>query len=187
MEKVATMSTVPVLTEFYLKQVVPALMKESGYKNIHVGPRVEKVVLNSRIDAGLDKAHIEQLVKEIGLIAGQKPLITKAKKSVSNFKLRQGVPAGVKVTLRGARMYDFLYRLINIALPVIRDFRGVSRKMDKHGNLNIGIADHTIFPEIKIETSNRQNIGLDIAIVTTTESDKEALLLLEKLGMAFRK
>ena len=187
MERAETMSNMPVLKEFYLKQVVPALMKELGCKNVHVVPGVEKVVLNSRIDADLDKAHIEQLVKEIGLIAGQKPLITKAKKSISNFKLRQGVPAGVKVTLRGARMYDFLYRLINIALPVIRDFRGVSKKMDKRGNLNIGIADHTIFPEIKVETSNRQNIGLDIAIVTTTNEDKKALLLLEKLGMAFRK
>lgn len=181
------MDKVPVLKEMYLKQVVPALIKELECKNVHVVPKVEKVVLNSRIDADLDKAHIEQLVKEIGLIAGQKPLVTKAKKSISNFKLRQGVPAGVKVTLRGNRMYDFLYRLINIVLPVIRDFRGVSKKMDKHGNLNIGIADHTIFPEIKVETSNRQNVGLDIAIVTTTNCDKQALLLLEKLGMAFRK
>lgn len=181
------MDKMPVLKEVYLKQVVPALIKELECKNVHVVPKVEKVVLNSRIDADLDKAHIEQLVKEMGLIAGQKPLVTKAKKSISNFKLRQGVPAGVKVTLRGNRMYDFLYRLINIALPVIRDFRGVSKKMDKHGNLNIGIADHTIFPEIKVETSNRQNVGLDIAIVTTTNCDKQALLLLEKLGMAFRK
>lgn len=181
------MKEIPVLKEFYLKQVVPALMKELDCKNIHVVPKIEKIVLNSRIDADLDKAHIEQLVKEMGLISGQKPLITKSRKSISNFKLRQGVPAGVKVTLRGNRMYDFLYRLINIALPVIRDFRGVSKKMDKHGNLNIGIEDHSIFPEIKIETSNRQNIGLDIAIVTTTNEDKKALLLLEKLGMAFRK
>ena len=181
------MKEMPVLKELYLKQVVPALMKELDCKNIHVVPKIEKVVLNSRIDADLDKALIEQLVKEMGLISGQKPLITKSRKSISNFKLRQGVPAGVKVTLRGNRMYDFLYRLINIALPVIRDFRGVSKKMDKHGNLNIGIEDHSIFPEIKIETSNRQNIGLDIAIVTTTSEDKKALLLLEKLGMAFRK
>lgn len=181
------MNKVPVLKEFYLGKVVPALMKELGCENVHQVPRVEKVVLNSRIRSDLDKAHIEQLVKELGLISGQKPLVTKAKKSISNFKLRQGMPAGVKVTLRGNRMYDFLYRLINIALPVIRDFRGVSRKMDKAGNLNIGVEDHTIFPEIRIETSNRQNIGLDIAIVTTTNKDKDALLLLEKLGMAFRK
>ena len=181
------MKQAPVLKEFYLKQIVPSLMKEYGFENIHDVPKVEKVVLNSRIDSGLDKAHIEQLVKEIGLIAGQKPLITKAKKSISNFKLREGMSAGVKVTLRGDRMYDFLYRLINVALPVIRDFRGVAKKMDKQGNLNIGIADHTIFPEIKIETSNRQNIGLDIAIVTNVSKDSDALLLLEKLGMAFRK
>ena len=181
------MNKLPVLKEAYLKQIVPALMKELGCKNVHVVPKVEKVVLNSRIDAALDKAHVEQLVKEMGLISGQKPVVTRAKKSISNFKLRQGMPAGVKVTLRGNRMYGFLYRLINITLPVIRDFRGVSKKMDKCGNLNIGISDHTIFPEIKIETSNRQNVGLDIAIVTTTDDNKEALLLLEKLGMAFRK
>ena len=181
------MDKMPVLKEFYLKQVVPALEKDLGCANVHVVPKVEKVVLNSRIDSDLDKARIEQLVKEIGLIAGQKPLITRAKKSISNFKLRQGVPSGVKVTLRGNRMYDFLYRLINVALPVIRDFRGVSKKMDKCGNLNIGIADHTIFPEIKVETSNRQNIGLDIAIVTTADNDKDAALLLEKMGMAFIK
>ncbi len=181
------MNKLPVLKEAYLNQVVPGLMKELGCKNVHVVPKIEKVILNSRIDANMDKAHIDQLVKELGLITGQKPLVTKAKKSISNFKLRQGMPAGVKVTLRGKRMYDFLYRLINIALPIIRDFRGVSKRMDKHGNLNIGIVDHTIFPEIKVETSNRQNVGLDIAIVTTTDDDKKALMLLEKLGMAFRK
>jgi len=181
------MGKIPVLKETYLKQIVPDLIKELGCKNVHVIPKIEKIVLNSRIDAGLDKAHIEQLVKEMGLISGQKPIVTKAKKSISNFKLRQGMPTGVKVTLRGNRMYDFLYRLINIALPVIRDFRGVSKKMDRYGNLNIGISDHTIFPEIKVETSNRQNVGLDIAIVTTAKDNKEALLLLEKLGMAFRK
>lgn len=181
------MEQVPLLKDIYLKQVVPALIKEYGYKNIHVVPQVEKVVLNSRIDASAEKAYIEQLVKEIGAISGQKPLITRAKKSISNFKVRQGMPLGVKVTLRGKRMYDFLYRLINIALPVIRDFRGVSKRMDHHGNLNIGIVDHSIFPEIKIETSNRQNIGMDIAIVTTAHTDKECLSLLEGLGMAFRK
>ncbi len=181
------MGKIPVLKETYLKQIVPALIKELNCKNVQVVPKIEKIVLNSRIDAGLDKAHIEQLVKEMGLISGQKPIVTKAKKSISNFKLRQGMPTGVKVTLRGNRMYDFLYRLINITLPVIRDFRGVSKKMDGSGNLNIGISDHTIFPEIKVETSNRQNVGLDIAIVTTAKDNKEALLLLEKFGMAFRK
>ncbi len=177
----------PILKDYYFEKVVPALKDQFGYTNIHVVPAVEKVVLNSRINADADKAHVAQVVKELGLITGQKPLITRAKKSISNFKLRQGMPAGVKVTLRGNRMYDFLYRLIHIALPVIRDFRGVSRRMDKRGNLNIGIVDHTIFPEIKVESSNRQNIGLDIAIVTTARSDKEGLSLLENLGIAFRK
>jgi large subunit ribosomal protein L5 len=181
------MKTVPALKDYYFKQVVPILKKQFGYKNIHVVPKVEKVVLNSRINADADKAHVEQLVKEMSLIAGQKPLITKAKKSISNFKLRQGIPTGVKVTLRGNRMYDFLYRLINIALPVIRDFRGVSKKMDRRGNLNVGIMDHTIFPEIKVESSSRQNIGMDIAVVTTARSDKEGLSLLEGLGVVFRK
>ena len=180
------MEKVPVLKEHYMKQVVPTLKKEFGYKNIHTVPKVEKVVLNSRISAEAEKAHIEQLQKEIGLIAGQKPFLTRARKSVSNFKLRQGMPNGVKVTLRGARMYDFLYRLFNIALPVIRDFRGVSKRMDKRGNLNLGIADHTIFPEIRIESSNRQNVGLDIAIVTTAQTDKESMRLLEGLGIVFR-
>lgn len=181
------MKAMPVLKEQYLKKVVPELTKSYGYKNIHRVPCVEKVVLNSRINSSADKSAIEQLIKEIGLIAGQKPVTTRAKKSISNFKLRQGMPTGVKVTLRGVRMYEFLYRLINIALPVIRDFRGVSKRMDRSGNLNIGIEDHTIFPEIKVETSNRQNIGLDIAIVTTADTDKEGLSLLEALGMAFRK
>ena len=176
-----------VLKDLYEQQVVPALEKELEIKNIHRVPKLEKIVLNSRIDAEADKAHVEQLVKEIGLIAGQKPLLIKAKKSISNFKLRQGMPSGVKATLRGKRMYDFLYRLIHIVLPVIRDFRGVSKRMDKRGNLNIGIEDHSIFPEIKIESSSRQNTGLDIAIVTTTDSDREALLLFQKLGMVFRK
>lgn len=181
------MKVVPALKEFYFTKIVHDLAKSMGLNNVHTVPFVEKVVLNSRIDANADKSQIEQLVKEIGLIAGQKPLITKAKVSISNFKLRQGVPNGVKVTLRGNRMYDFLYRLINVALPVIRDFRGVSKKMDRAGNLNIGIVDHTIFPEIKIETNNRQNIGLDIAIVTSAKNDKDALVLFEALGMAFRK
>lgn len=176
-----------VLKGLYEQQVVPALEKELDIKNIHRVPKIEKIVLNSRIDGGADKAHVESLIKEIGLIAGQKPLLIKARKSISNFKLRQGMPSGVKATLRGKRMYDFLYRLIHIVLPVIRDFRGVSKRMDKRGNLNIGIEDHLIFPEIKIESSSRQNTGLDIAIVTTADGDREALLLLQKLGMVFRK
>ena len=179
--------TTPRLKEDYKTRVEPLLEKQLGITNINHVPKLEKIVLNSRIDAEADKAHVEQLVKEIGLIAGQKPLLIKAKKSISNFKLRQGMPSGVKATLRGKRMYDFLYRLIHIVLPVIRDFRGVSKRMDKRGNLNIGIEDHSIFPEIKIESSSRQNTGLDIAIVTTTDSDREALLLLQKLGMVFRK
>ncbi len=180
-------STMPVLKEQYLKKVVPELVKRNKYKSLHEVPVLEKIVLNSGINANADKGSIEQLVKDMSLIAGQKPVITRARKSISNFKLRQGVPNGVKITLRGNRMYDFFYRLVSIALPVIRDFRGVAKRLDGAGNLNIGIQDHTIFPEIKIETTNRKNIGLDIAIVTSAKTDKEAVELLELIGMAFRK
>jgi large subunit ribosomal protein L5 len=179
--------TMSVLREHYLTRVVPELRKRNRYKNLHQVPALEKIVLNSAINAAAEKTAIEQLIKDMTLISGQKPLVTKAHKSISNFKLRQGMPNGVKVTLRGHRMYDFFYRLVSIALPIIRDFRGVSKRFDGAGNLNLGIGDHTIFPEIKIETTNRKNIGLDIAIVTTACTDGEALELLERMGMAFRK
>jgi len=179
-------SAVPeVLKDHYLQQVVPELKKECGFTNIHQVPKLEKIVLNSRIKAEADKAYIEQLVKDMALITGQAPVVIKSKKSIANFKLRQGVPNGVKVTLRGNRMYQFLYRLINIVFPVILDFRGVSSHFDRNGNLTIGIKDHSVFPEIKT-SSNRINIGLDIAIVTTAHDSKDALLLLKKLGMVFR-
>jgi large subunit ribosomal protein L5 len=175
------------LKAYYFQQVVPELMKVRSYKNIHQVPKLEKIVLNSRINADEDKAYVEQLTKDMGLITGQKAIVRKAKKSVSNFKLRQGMPVGVQVTLRGARMHDFLFRLIHIVLPVVLDFRGVSRRMDKSGNLNIGVTDYSVFPEIKIQSTVRKNRGLDIAIVTSTDQDKEAFLLLEALGVVFRK
>ena len=175
------------LKDYYSQQVVPELKKIQGYKNIHQVPKLEKVVVNSRINAGDDKACVEQLTKDIGLITGQKPIVRKAKKSVSNFKLRQGMPVGVQVTLRGARMYDFLFRLIHIVFPAVLDFRGVSRRMDKGGNLNIGITDYSVFPEIQVQSTVKKSRGLDIAIVTSTPQNKEAFLLLETLGIAFRK
>jgi len=174
------------LRKHYQEVVKPELIKLRGYKNVHQVPRVLKVVINSGVDAAAEKNVITELAKDIGLISGQKPIVTKARKSVANFKLRQGMPIGVKVTLRGESMYEFLYRLIAIALPTIRDFRGVSGKFDGQGNYNIGITDITIFPEISVET-HKTHPGLDIAIVTSAPTDEEGRDLLKLFGMPFRR
>lgn len=179
-------ATVPYLKQRYLDKVVPELRKSRGYANPHQVPTLSKIVLNSAFDAEADKAHTAEVVKEITKLAGQKPVITKARKSVSNFKVREGMPLGCTVTLRGARMWDFLARLTLIALPMIRDFRGVSNRLDGQGNYSLGIADHTIFPETQADGSQRANIGLDISIVTTARTDDEARELLRLLGMPFR-
>lgn len=176
----------PVFRKFYKEQVVPELQKTRGYKNIHQVPAIEKVVINSGVSASLDKAAVTDTAKEIAAIAGQKPVITTARKSISNFKLREGMPIGVKVTLRGDRMYEFFYRLISVALPSIRDFRGVSHKLDGHGNYTLGIADHTIFPEVSIEQTKRVT-GMDITIVTTADNDEDGRELLRLFGMPFRR
>lgn len=176
----------PVLKKYYAEEVVPALKKSRGYINVHQVPAVEKVVINSGVSASLDKAAVTDTARDITLISGQKPIITKARKSISNFKLREGMPVGVKVTLRGNQMYEFLYRMLSVALPSIRDFRGMPNRLDGRGNYNIGIADHTIFPEISIENVKR-TIGMDITIVTTAETDEEGAELLKLLGMPFRK
>jgi large subunit ribosomal protein L5 len=173
------------LKNHYFKNVVTVLRKSHGYKNPHQVPYIEKVVINSGISSSLDKNAVQETAKEIAMLTGQQPIITKARKSISNFKLREGMPVGVKVTLRGANMYEFLYRLIAIALPGIRDFRGISSKFDGNGNYNLGITDHTIFPEISVDGYKR-NIGLDICIVTSAKTDAEALKLLKFLGMPFR-
>lgn len=170
----------------YIEQAVPALKKSGGYTNLHQVPAFQKVVINSGLDASLDKTAVQDTVRDIGLIAGQRPVITKARKSIANFKLRQGMPVGVKVTLRGNQMYDFLYRLLAVALPSIRDFRGVPSRFDGNGNYTLGINDHTIFPEISIESTKR-TVGMDITIVTTAETDKEGAELLKLMGMPFRK
>ncbi len=170
----------------YLEQVAPALMKELGYKNIHQVPKVLKVVLNTGFGDEMDKAGLEDLRKDFASIAGQSPVICKARISVSNFKVRQGMPVGLMVTLRGEVMWDFLFRLLAISLPNIRDFRGVSSRLDGHGNYTLGITDHSIFPEINVERQ-RTNIGLDISIVTSAATDKEGHKLLSHLGMPFRK
>jgi|TARA_E500000331_G_scaffold291171_1_gene287541 large subunit ribosomal protein L5 len=178
--------SLPALKITYLEDVVPALRKSGDYKNIHQVPKIEKVVINSSFGAEMDKNGIQELRKDIASLAGQAPVVVKAKVSVSNFKLRQGMPVGIKVTLRGNNMWEFLLRLIAISLPSIRDFRGVPTKLDRQGNYTLGITDHSIFPEINVERQ-RVNIGMDISIVTSAKNDEEATELLKLLGMPFRK
>ena len=174
------------LKKVYLENVVPALMKKLGYKNIHEVPKIEKIVINSSFGAEMDKTGIADLRNDIASLSGQAPVIVKAKISVSNFKLRQGMPVGVKVTLRGNQMWEFLYRLVAISLPNIRDFRGVRAKLDGRGNYSLGVTDNSIFPEINVERQ-RVNVGLDICITTTANNDEEGKELLQLLGMPFRK
>jgi len=180
------LGSVPELKKIYLEEVVPALQKNCGFQNLHQVPKIDKVVLNSSFGVELDKNGIEELRKDITSLSGQAPIVIKAKMSVSNFKLREGMPVGIKVTLRGNVMWEFLLRLIAIALPNIRDFRGVSSKLDGLGNYTLGIIDHSIFPEINVERQ-RTNTGLDISIVTTAQNDEHGKELLQLLGMPFRK
>ena len=175
-----------ILHKHYAEKVVPELMKKFGYKNLHQVPAVNKIVLNSGFTATADKNHVQYVNDEIRKISGQRPVTTKAKLSISNFKLREGQPIGCKVTLRGAAMYDFLVRLINVALPCIRDFRGVPARLDGQGNYTLGISDHTIFPEVSAE-GNSETIGMDICINTSASSDEEGRELLKLFGMPFRK
>ena len=177
---------IPELKKIYTEEAIPALMKSQGYGNVHEVPKIEKVVLNSSFGVELDKNGIVELRKDIASLAGQAPVVVKAKVSVSNFKLREGMPVGIKVTLRGNEMWEFLLRLIAIALPNIRDFRGVPAKLDGRGNYTLGITDHSIFPEINVERQ-RVNTGLDISIVTSARTDEEGVALLKLLGMPFRK
>lgn len=176
----------PVLKKLYNEQVAPELVKSRGYKNKHQVPKITKIVLNTGIDADADKNQIADTQRDLGLIAGQKPVLTKSKKAISNFKLRQGQVVGAFVTLRGDAMWEFMYRLLAVALPTIRDFRGVSPKLDGQGNYNLGISDFTIFPEITVENV-KKSMGLDITIVTTAETDEEGRELLKLLGMPFRR
>ncbi|MDR2430244.1 MAG: 50S ribosomal protein L5 [Puniceicoccales bacterium] len=177
----------PTLKQIYQEKIIPDLMKNRGYANRHQVPGLVKIVINSAFKADTDKGHQAEIAKELGKLTGQKAVITKARKSISNFKVREGMPLGAMVTLRGSGMYEFLYRLTTIALPMIRDFRGLSNKLDGRGNYSIGIADHTIFPETQTDGGQRQNIGLDITIVTTADTDEEGRELLRHLGIPFRK
>ncbi len=176
----------PVLKQLYTKTIAPELKKSRGYKNVHQVPSLQKIVINSGVSSSLDKNACEETAAQIATITGQKPVITKAKVSVANFKLRKDLPIGVKVTLRGDAMYHFFYKLVSIVLPSIRDFRGVPSRMDGRGNYTIGITDHTIFPEVSIDSIKR-TMGMDITFVTSAKTDDEARELLSMLGMPFRK
>ncbi len=178
--------SIPALKKIYQDKVVAELKKNLGVENPHQVPNLEKIVISSGIRSECSKDWIQEVANEIAKISGQKPVITKAKKSIANFKLREGQPNGVKVTLRGERMWDFLYKLIAIVLPSIRDFRGIPGRLDGNGNYNYGIADHTIFPEVTVDP-NRKNLGMDITIVTTAKTDDAGRELLRLLGMPFRK
>jgi Ribosomal protein L5 len=176
------------LKTYYKDTVVPALVKHFEYKNVNEVPKLEKIVLNMGLGDVRDNAKSMQLaVDELKLIAGQKPIITKAKKSVANFKVREGMNVGAKVTLRGGRMYDFLAKLICIALPRVRDFKGVSTKsFDGRGNYALGVKEQLIFPEISYDQIEKIR-GFDICIVTTANTDEEARELLKQMGMPFAK
>ena len=172
----------------YNEEIVPALTKKFNYTSSMQVPKIDKIVLNMGVrDVVANAKNLDEAVEELTLISGQKPMITKAKKSIANFRLREGMSIGAKVTLRGDRMYDFLSKLINVSLPRVRDFRGVStRSFDGRGNYTLGVKEQLIFPEIDFDKVNRTR-GLDIVIVTTAQTDEEARELLTQFGMPFAK
>lgn len=176
------------LEQKYKETIKPALMKQFNYTTIMQVPELDKIVLNMGVgDAIANPKALEEAVEEMTLIAGQKPVITKAKKSIANFKLREGMAIGCKVTLRGERMYEFLDKLVNVSLPRVRDFHGVSgTAFDGRGNYTLGVKEQLIFPEIDFDRVNKVR-GMDIVIVTTAKSNQEAYALLEQLGMPFAK
>jgi large subunit ribosomal protein L5 len=182
------MSYQPRLKEKYRSEVAPALAEKFGYKSIMSVPRLQKIVVSQGIgDAVGDKKLVDSAVSDMTLITGQRAVSTQSKKDISNFKLRKGMPIGTKVTLRGDKMYEFLDRLLSVALPRTRDFRGVSAKgFDGRGNFNMGIKEHIIFPEIDIDKVNRI-MGMDIAFVTSSQTDEEAKALLDAFGFPFAK
>jgi len=182
-----TGDTKPRLKEHFIRTAAPALMKERGYTNVWQVPRLHKIVINMGVGEGRDNAKVlDFATADLQLIAGQKPVVTKAKKSIANFKLREGVPIGAKVTLRAARMYEFLDRLMNVALPRVRDFKGVPPKgFDGRGNYALGLREQLIFPEIVYDKIDKVR-GMDIIFVTTARTDEDARALLAQLGMPFR-
>jgi large subunit ribosomal protein L5 len=173
------------LYEKYAKEVAPALKDKRKYTNIHQIPKLVKIVVNMGVSASLEKGAVEDAAKDLSLITGRKPAISKSRHSIAQFKLREGMPIGCRVTLRRDEMYEFFDRLVATALPRIRDFRGLSpRKFDGRGNYTFGIGDQTIFPEIELDKIKRQQ-GMDITIVTTAETDAQALDLLKLMGFPF--
>ena len=182
------MSYTPRLQEKYKAEIIPALTDKFGYKSVMQVPKLTKIVLSQGLgEAVADKKIVDSAVEDLSRIAGQRAIATISKKDVSNFKLRKGMPIGTKVTLRGDKMYDFLDRLLSIALPRTRDFRGVNPKgFDGRGNFNMGVKEHIIFPEIDIDKVNRI-LGMDITLVTTADSDEEGKALLDAFGFPFVK
>lgn len=180
------MSYVPSLKKLYVEQIVPELVKTRGYKNKHQVPKLVKINLNTGIGAEADKNQIADIARDMALIAGQKPILNKTKRAIANFKLKPNQTTGCSVTLRGPAMWEFLYRLLSVALPTIRDFRGVPSKLDGQGNYTLGVTDFSIFPEITLENV-KKTMGLDITIVTSANTDDEARELLKALGMPFRR
>ncbi|MDO4679874.1 MAG: 50S ribosomal protein L5 [Aerococcus sp.] len=176
------------LLEKYQSEIIPALEEKFEYTSPMQVPKIEKIVINMGVgDAVANAKNLENAVNELTLIAGQKPVITKAKKSIAGFRLREGMPIGTKVTLRGERMYDFLDKLISVSLPRVRDFRGISkRSFDGRGNYTLGVREQLIFPEIDFDDVDKVR-GMDIVLVTTADTDEEARELLAQLGMPFQK
>ena len=181
------MDYAPTLKTKYKEEIIPALMKDFGYKSVMQVPKIEKIVLNQGVgQAVADKKLVDTAQEELSLIAGQHAVQTLSKKDISNFKLRKKMPIGTRVTLRRDRMYEFLERLINVALPRIRDFKGVNTKMDGRGNFTMGITEQIIFPEIDIDKLNKI-MGLEVTFVTTARTDEECQALLQEFGIPFKK
>lgn len=173
------------LAKFYQEEIVPQLIERFSYKNRLQVPSVEKVVLNTGVGTQQEREMLQEAADTLAAVSGQRPVITKARQSISNFKLREGMPVGTSVTLRRAQMYNFLYRLINLALPRVRDFRGVSAKaFDGKGNYSLGLNDQSVFTEIDLDKA-KHTIGMNICIVTSAKSDEEAKALLALMGMPF--
>jgi large subunit ribosomal protein L5 len=176
------------LQEKYVKEIVPALMEKFNYSSVMEVPSIEKIVINMGVGEAVQNAKVlDNAVEELNALSGQKPVITRAKKSIAGFKLREGMPIGAKVTLRKTRMYDFLDKLVSVSLPRVRDFRGVSSKaFDGRGNYTLGVREQLIFPEINYDKVDKVR-GMDIVVVTTAKTDEEARELLTLFGMPFRK
>ncbi len=181
------MDYLPTLKKKYREEIIPSMMKDFGYKSVMQVPKIEKIVLNQGVGAAVaDKKLVDTAQEELSLIAGQHAVQTISKRDISNFKLRRKMPIGTRVTLRRDKMYEFLERLINVALPRIRDFKGVNTKMDGRGNFTMGISEQIIFAEIDIDKINKI-MGLEVTFVTTAKTDEECLALLKEFGIPFKK